>query len=105
MADLGWRPGYAIDLRLRWIDCPADQAVGGVAGSTFPIVTATPDPRAGTRIGTDGHLRLPAAVRQQCRISAGDPVLLAADPTRQLLALFPPLALDMLLPTAAGDVR
>jgi len=56
-------------------------------------------------IGNDGHLRLPAAVRHQCRISAGDPVLLAADPTRQLLTFYPPLALDMLLPTAAGDFR
>jgi hypothetical protein len=105
MTELGWRPGYRIDLRLRSISCPGDHAVAGVAGSNFPIVTVTPDPRAGTRIGADGHLRLPAAVRHRCRISAGDPVLLAADPTRQLLILYPPRALDMLLLTASGGVR
>ena len=57
------------------------------------------------RAATDGaltvkdqrHLWLPAATRQRLGLRTGDRVLLAAEPERQTLVIYPPAALDQVL--------
>jgi hypothetical protein len=61
-----------------------------------------PDPPHRHRHGTVsltalGQLRLPAAVRHRHGVAAGDRLLLAADPTRGLLVVHPPAAVDAML--------
>jgi bifunctional DNA-binding transcriptional regulator/antitoxin component of YhaV-PrlF toxin-antitoxin module len=43
-----------------------------------------------------GYLRLPAAVRHLCGLGPGDRVLLVADPSRQVVRVYPPATLDRL---------
>jgi len=62
------------------------------------------------RAATDGmlavkahrHLWLPAATRERLGLRPGDRVLLAAQPARQTLVIYPPAALDELLARGAG---
>lgn len=77
---LGWSPGTRVDIR---------QARG-------VLMTRA---EAGGEIGvsSQGHLRLPAAVRHWCGLTPGDRVLLAADPTRGRLVVHSPAALDVLI--------
>ena len=51
-----------------------------------------------------GHLHLPAAVRHWCGLTAGDRVLLAANPADGLLVLHPPAALDAMVVAVHADV-
>ncbi|MFJ8207507.1 hypothetical protein [Micromonospora chalcea] len=51
-----------------------------------------------------GHLHLPAAVRHWCGLSAGDRVLLAANPTDGLLVVHPPAALDAMVVAVHADL-
>jgi hypothetical protein len=77
---LAWGPGQALALTL-------------IAGS----VLAVPGPDAPVRVGNDGHLRLPIGVRRACHLTAGDRVLLVAEPGAGRLLLHPPAALTALL--------
>jgi hypothetical protein len=78
---LGWRPGNRLDI-----------------GERFGAITIAADPDGLFGLTTQGHLRLPVAVRRWHRLSAGVRVLLAAEPLAGLLMVYPPIALDRLLP-------
>lgn len=77
MRALGWHVG----LRL---------AMAGTGG----VLTVRPDPHGAYQVTGQGYLRLPAPLRHRCGLAAGDRVLLAADPDRSRLAIYPPAALD-----------
>lgn len=51
-----------------------------------------------------GHLRVPAPLRHQCGLQTGDRVLLAADPRRDQLVVYPPAALDALIVQQTADL-
>jgi hypothetical protein len=77
---LGWVPGTRLDIR-----------------ETRGLLVIRTDTHGVFSVTTQGHLRLPAAVRHCCGLLPGDRVLLAADPQRGLLIVHPPAALDDLL--------
>ncbi len=80
MRVLGWPAGLCLDIH----------ETGGV----LAVLT---DPNGVYQVTSQGHLRLPAPLRHRCGLAAGDRVLLAADPERSRLAVYPPAALDTLL--------
>lgn len=77
---LGWNPGFGIALR-------------AIAAS----ILVEPDPHGTARISADGHVRLPVGLRRRYQLTAGDRILLAADPPGRRLLLHPAAALDALL--------
>lgn len=77
MIALGWAPGLRLGIR----------ESGG-------LIIVDPDPRGVFRVTKEGHVRLPAVVRQWCGLMAGDRVLLAADLKAGRLVLHPPASLD-----------
>ncbi|MEN3305368.1 MAG: hypothetical protein V7603_1570 [Micromonosporaceae bacterium] len=80
MDELGWVPGTRLDI----------QESGG-------LVVVQADRRGVFRVSGQGYLRLPAAARHWCRLAPGDRVLLAADPGRGRLVVYPPAALDIMV--------
>ena len=80
MRALGWSAGLRLDIH-----------------ETGGILTVLRDLEGVYQITTQGHLRLPAPLRHRCGLQTGDRVLLAADPDRSQLAVYPPAALDTLL--------
>ena len=78
-------------------------AVGWPAGHRLSIheaagpLTVTPDPAGDHQVTGEGHLRIAAALRHRCGLATGDRVLLAADPNRSRLTIYPPAALDLAL--------
>jgi hypothetical protein len=77
MAALGWAPGTRL----------------AIAESSGLIVASAA--RHGVfRITPQGHLRLPATVRQWCALTTGDRVMLAAELDVGVLVVHPPAALD-----------
>jgi hypothetical protein len=87
LRSLHWGPGHPLAMTL-------------VAGSV--LVVAHDD--ATVRVGNDGYLRLPVGVRRACRLTAGDRVLLVAEPTTGRLLLHPPAALGALLDAHHADI-
>jgi hypothetical protein len=99
------------------------QALGWAAGTTLDIggtgelvtLQASWDgnPSGASYVTAQGYLRLPARIRQRCGLWPGDRVLLAADPSRLLLRVYPPSTLDKLLgavldqanPSLGGGLR
>jgi hypothetical protein len=94
---VGWRPGQPITLHV-------------VAGAVIVINRTPPDPpgrdsrigpsvaRMGrTAITQQGHLRLPAPIRHQCRLRSGSRLLVAAHPSSGVLAAFTTRVLDGVL--------
>lgn len=77
---LGWLPGTRVELR-------EDRGL--------VMVTAAAD--GAVRVSGHGHLRLPVSLRQDCGLAAGDRVPLVADPSDELLVLYPPSVLDTML--------
>lgn len=86
MRALGWSAGLRLDI-----------------GETAGVLTVATDPDGGYQVTNQGHLRLPAPLRHRCGLQAGDRVLLAADPQRSRLAVYPPAVLDTLLPQQFTD--
>jgi hypothetical protein len=86
MRALGWSAGLRIDIQ-----------------ETDRVLTVLTDPDGGYQVTNQGHLRLPAPLRHRCGLQAGDRVLLAADPDLSRLAVYPPAALDTLLPKQSTD--
>lgn len=84
LRSLGWSAGLRLDI---------DEAAG--------VLTVTTDPDGGYQITNQGNLRLPASLRLRCGLAAGDRLLLAADPDRSRLAIYPPAALDHALARSA----
>jgi hypothetical protein len=99
----------ALDDRGRVADRVVMRALGWSAGlrldiyETAGVLTVTTDPDGGYQVTNQGHLRLPAPLRHRCGLEAGDRVLLAADPDRSRLAIYPPAALDTLLSQQPTD--
>jgi hypothetical protein len=93
----------AIDDRGRIADRVVLRALGWPAGHRLKIgesagtLTVTPDPDGDHHITGHCYLRIPAMLRRRCGLATGDRVLLAADPDRSRLAIYPPAALDKAL--------
>ena len=93
----------AIDDRGRITDRVIVRALGWPAGLRLDIcesdgiLTVRAAPDGAYQVTAHGHLRLPAALRHRCSLAAGDRVLLAADPDRSRLAIYPPATLDTAL--------
>jgi hypothetical protein len=67
------------------------------------LLVVTADPYGVFKLTKQGHIRLPADARRAGHLSSGDRVLLVADFDRQLVTVFPPVALDQLvLPVLSG---
>lgn len=77
---LGWAPGCAL-------------AVCESAG----VIMVRRDRRGLLRVDARGYLRLPPAVRRWCGITAGEQVLLGAEPGRSVLVVYPLGVLDAML--------
>jgi bifunctional DNA-binding transcriptional regulator/antitoxin component of YhaV-PrlF toxin-antitoxin module len=77
---LGWAPGTRVNIR-----------------ESQGLLVIRPDAHGVFSVTKQGHLRLPAPVRHCCGLVPGDRVLLAADPQRGLLVVYPPAALDDVL--------
>ncbi|QYN33657.1 AbrB/MazE/SpoVT family DNA-binding domain-containing protein [Pseudonocardia sp. DSM 110487] len=80
VAALGWTPGTRLRVHIAHTHLTLHAAIDG------PL--AVKDHR---------FLWLPAATRHRVDLRPGDRVLLAAEPRRQTLAIYPPAALDELL--------
>ena len=99
----------ALDDRGRVADRVVMRALGWSAGlrldihETAGVLTALTALDGPYQITTQGHLRLPAPLRHRCGLEAGDRVLLAAEPDRSRLAIYPPAALDTFLPQRSTD--
>jgi hypothetical protein len=88
-----------------------------VIGGTSELVTLQAswddNPSDASSVTAQGYLRLPARIRQKCGLWPGDRVLLAADPSEQLLRVYPPSTLDKIVgavlhqadPSPGGGVR
>ncbi len=93
----------AVDDRGRVVDRVVLRALGWCAGHRLDIreaagtLTVVPDPAGSHHVTAQGHLRIPASLRHRCGLTTGDRVLLAADPDRSHLAIYPPAALDKAL--------
>jgi hypothetical protein len=101
----------AVDDRGRVTDRAVLRALGWTVGCRLDIhetagsLTVVPTPDGPHRVSGQGHLRIPAILRRRCGLTTGDRVLMAADPTRDRLAIYPPAALDKALaaPSPAGE--
>jgi hypothetical protein len=98
----------AVDDRGRVADRVVMRALGWPAGQrlaideTCGVLTAHTDPYGAYQITGQGNLRLPAPLRHRCGLAPGDRVLLAADPERSRLHVYPPAALDNALAHFTG---
>ena len=99
----------AVDDRGRVADRVVLRALGWPAGQrltiaeTSGILTVHTDPAGHYQVTSQGHLRIPAPLRHRCGLTGGDRVLLAADPDRSRLAIYPPTALDHALTQPGGE--
>ena len=84
---LGWQPGTLLSIRER-------------AG----LVVVTADAGGGSRLTSDGHVRLPVTIRRWCGLDADCRVLLAADPAEGRLVVHPAAALDAMVSRHHADV-
>ncbi len=84
---LGWTPGIRLHIRL-----------------CGDLIVVDADVHGAFAISGQGHVRLPARVRQWCGLSTGDRVLLVADPAMQRLVVHPPGALDAMIAVAHAQV-
>jgi hypothetical protein len=98
----------ALDDRGRLADRVVMRALGWYAGQrltideTAGVLTVHSDPNGDYQVTGQGNLRLPAALRHRCGLATGDRVLLAANPDRSRLVIYPPAALDNALTQPAN---
>jgi hypothetical protein len=96
----------AVDCRGRVANRTVFGALGWMAGMplgisfTRGVLVVSTDPCGVFGMTRQGHLRLPAPVRQCCSLGSGDRVLLTAYPDRGVLLVHPPTVLDALLAEA-----
>jgi hypothetical protein len=99
----------ALDDRGRIADHVIMRALGWSAGlrvavaEASGILTVHTDPAGDHQVTNQGHFRIPAPLRHRCGLAAGDRVLLAADPNRSRLTIYPPAALDASLAQTGGE--
>jgi bifunctional DNA-binding transcriptional regulator/antitoxin component of YhaV-PrlF toxin-antitoxin module len=99
----------AVDDRGRIADRVVLRALGWSAGQRLTIaetggmLTVHTDPAGDHQVTNQGHLRIPAPLRHRCGLTAGDRVLLAADPDESRLTIYPPAALDNALAQPGGE--
>jgi len=92
-----------LDDRVRIADRVVLRALGWSAGLRLMIdesrglLVIYPDAGGAAQVTGQGHLRVPAPLRHRCGLRSSDRVLLAADPERHRLVVYPPAALDALL--------
>ncbi|MFJ5599902.1 AbrB/MazE/SpoVT family DNA-binding domain-containing protein [Micromonospora parva] len=84
---LGWGPGTRLHIR-----------------ETSGVIVVRLDRQGVFTVTGQGHLHLPAAVRHWCGLTAGDRVLLAANPADGLLVVHPPAALDAMVVAVHADL-
>ncbi|MFC4144741.1 AbrB/MazE/SpoVT family DNA-binding domain-containing protein [Micromonospora mangrovi] len=84
---LGWEPGTRLHVR-----------------EVSSVIVVRLDRQGVFTVTGQGHLHLPAAVRHWCGLTAGDRVLLAANPADGLLTVHPPAALDAMVVAAHADL-
>jgi bifunctional DNA-binding transcriptional regulator/antitoxin component of YhaV-PrlF toxin-antitoxin module len=77
---LGWTAGLRLDIR---------HAAG--------LIVVHADRDGDVAVTGQGHLRVPALIRHQAGLGAGDRVLLAAEPDQHRLIIVTPAALDVFL--------
>ncbi|MET7398092.1 AbrB/MazE/SpoVT family DNA-binding domain-containing protein [Dactylosporangium sp. NPDC005572] len=77
---MGWMPGTRLNIR-----------------EQSGLVLVIADAQGVFAITRQGYVQLPATVRHWCRLSIGERVLLSADPTKNLLVVHPPEALDAMV--------
>lgn len=77
---LGWGGGTRLNIQVR-------------AG----LVLITEDPYAAFKMTRAGQVRLPAGVRDWCRLAAGHRVLLSADPACGRLVVHPPAVVTAMI--------
>jgi hypothetical protein len=104
LAALGTIRGLAaVDSRGRVADHHVMAALGWAAGTRLDIgergglILVRAHPQGVFSVTSQAHLRLPATVRQWCRLVPGDRVMLAADPAQGLLVVHPPATLDAMI--------
>lgn len=85
---LGWLPGQRISLT--------------VSGQSVAVAA---DSEGFAQIGPAGHLRLPAPVRHQCRIEAGDQLLVAVSLDNHFALVYTFAIIDIALSALHNEVR
>ncbi|WP_223838756.1 AbrB/MazE/SpoVT family DNA-binding domain-containing protein [Saccharopolyspora pogona] len=85
---LGWHPGWRIALIV-----------------ISDVLVLSPDPSGIHQLPETPHVVLPVAARTRCGIHVGDPVLLVADPDRDLLLIDTMTALEHALAPRHGALR
>lgn len=99
-----------MDCHGRVADAAIFQGLGWTAGDRLSIDEAAgalivrPSASGGHRMTGQGHLQLPARLRHAFHLMAGDRLLLAADPIRNVLLVHPPAVLDDLLAARYADL-
>jgi hypothetical protein len=100
----------AVDDRGRIAGHAVVRALGWGSGTRLDVhescglVLVRADQQGVFSVTNQGHLRLPATVRHWCGLVPGDRVLLAANPDRGLLVVYPPVALDAMVSQFHTDV-
>ncbi|MEU4383562.1 AbrB/MazE/SpoVT family DNA-binding domain-containing protein [Micromonospora echinofusca] len=85
MKGLHWSPGLRLHIKER-----------------RGLIVVSADNQGVFKVTKEGHVRLPAVVRQWCGLAAGDRVLIVAEPASGRLVVHPPGKLDEMI-TQAHD--
>ncbi|RLK12647.1 hypothetical protein DER29_5930 [Micromonospora sp. M71_S20] len=85
MKGLQWSPGLRLHIKER-----------------RGLIVVSADNQGVFKVTKEGHVRLPAVVRQWCGLAAGDRVLIVAEPASGRLVVHPPGKLDEMI-TQAHD--
>jgi len=80
---------------VRLLDWKPDQPVALVVKGRAAVGLA--NSRSTCRIGPRGHLRLPATVRHQCGVAAGQKLLVAVSVEHRIVIVYPVAAIDRAL--------
>ncbi|MEH0930943.1 AbrB/MazE/SpoVT family DNA-binding domain-containing protein [Micromonospora sp. CPCC 205558] len=80
MKELQWTPGLRLNIRER-----------------RGLIVVSADIQGVFKVTKEGHVRLPAVVRQWCGLTAGDRVLIVAEPGSARLVVHPPAKLDEMI--------
>jgi hypothetical protein len=87
MKKLQWTPGLRLSIRER-----------------RGLIVVSADEQGVFKLTKEGHIRLPAVVRQWCGLAAGDRVLIVAVPATNRLVVHPPAKIDEMIGQAHDAV-